>query len=111
MSPETRNAILQDNLRDAIGFIGWWMFSLVASCPVDVMPIPRPLGRATRQKVPLSISSARNLQLKLAIEALKYFHSNKKFARSDDNRFWIDEVIKMVKRVIFSDNWSVENRI
>ena len=29
-----KDTIIEENLQDALGFIGWWMFSLVASCPV-----------------------------------------------------------------------------
>jgi len=110
MTPQTRNAILQENFRDAIGFIGWWMFSLVASCPVDVMPIPRPLVRATAQKKPITVASSRILQLKIAIAALKTFHLNETLDTSSDNRFWVENILKMVKKVVFSDNWCVENR-
>jgi thiamine kinase-like enzyme len=109
MLSKTRNEILQENLRDAVGFIGWWMFSLVASCPVDVMPIPRPLVRATIQKKPLSVSAARIIQLKIAIAALKTFYANEKLDFSTDNRFWIDFVLKMVKKNVFSDNWNLGN--
>ena len=29
-----KDGIIQENLQDALGFIGWWLFSLVACCPV-----------------------------------------------------------------------------
>jgi hypothetical protein len=53
MLPETRDGIIEDTLHDAVGFIGWWLFSLVASCPVDVMPIPAASMRSGDSRLPL----------------------------------------------------------
>lgn len=99
----TKNGIIQENLQDAIGFIGWWIFSLVASCPVDVMPVLRPLARATEQRTPLSIPLIRMLQLKIAYAALKRFHSKKKFDITVDPTAWIEDILIFIKGEIFSN--------
>lgn len=32
--------LLSETLTDAVGFMSWWLFSLTANCPVDVLPLP-----------------------------------------------------------------------
>jgi len=74
--PDARQAIIEENMRDAVGFIGWWTLSLVASCPVDVMPLP--------EKAPVPAEVSRMNHLKLAINFLYKYHSGEKVTSIQD---------------------------
>ena len=80
------------------------MFSLVASCPVDVMPITRPLGRATSQQTPLPVWRVRMLHLRIAIALLNKFHGNKSFSliEIEDPTAWIEELLSLIRLELFS---------
>lgn len=72
---------------------------------LDVMPITRPLVRATQQTSPLPVHRARMLHLKIAIAVLKRFNSGKGFSNieTEDPSFWIEELISLVKKEMFQN--------
>lgn len=83
MLPEIRYEVMIEIFNDAIGFMGWWMFSLVASCPVDVIPLLSNDDLENSNSIPVlskqQINEIRLKQLKVAIACLTIFHENKKF--------------------------------
>jgi 5-methylthioribose kinase len=98
--PDTETSILRDTLNDAVGFFGWWMFSLTSNCPVDVMPLTDKydIERASYSDpngsyMKNSIAITRENHLKIAVEALRNFALGKEFTS-------IDEVLSMIKEAI-----------
>jgi len=80
--PDARNAIIAENMRDAVGFIGWWTLSLCASCPVDVLPLPT--------KTTLPVQTIRMNHLKMAVAMLVKFASGEPISN-------MQEILSIVK--------------
>lgn len=88
--PEVQNEILTDTLTEAVGFLGWWMFSLIVNCPVDVMPLFENVENYQNTEFKCRVELTRMNQLKIAVTALESFARNDKF----ENIF---DVIKLIR--------------
>jgi hypothetical protein len=91
MLAETKDDILHDTLNDSVGFMGWWLFSLTANCPVDVMPLHLDYSKVTiRDKLneekwhQYSIAKSRENHLKIAVALLRAYALRKQFKHIDD---------------------------
>jgi vacuolar-type H+-ATPase subunit B/Vma2 len=72
--PDAREEIITDTLTDATGIMGWWMFSLAACCPVDVMPLGAAVSSMSHPRDERWDEATTRLNhVKIAVELLRVY--------------------------------------